>query len=76
MAKHLTVDGLEPDAVTKAWLTRYFLDPVKGRSGERPAEHHRRGLRCPATGALVCIPWADDRPRPGIDPAQRRVANH
>ena len=22
MAKHLTVDGAEPDAVTKAWLTR------------------------------------------------------
>jgi hypothetical protein len=29
MAKHLTVDGVEHDAVTKAWLTSYFLDQVK-----------------------------------------------
>ena len=25
------VAGVEPDAVTKAWLTRYFLARVKGR---------------------------------------------
>ena len=30
----------------------------------------------PATGALLCIPHAHDRPQPGIDPAQRRVASH
>ena len=33
MAKHLTVDGVGPDAVTMAWLTRYFLAQVKGRKG-------------------------------------------
>jgi hypothetical protein len=33
MAKHLTVDGVAPDAVTMAWLTRYFLAQVKGRKG-------------------------------------------
>ena len=33
MAKHTTVDGVEPDAVTKAWLTRYFLAQVKGAGG-------------------------------------------
>jgi hypothetical protein len=33
-------------------------------------------VACAATGALQCIPCAHDRPRPGIDPAQRRVANH
>jgi hypothetical protein len=33
MAKHLTVDGVEPDAVTNAWLTKYLLAQVKGRKG-------------------------------------------
>jgi integrase len=33
MAKHTTVDGLEPEAVTKVWLTKYVLAQVKGRKG-------------------------------------------
>jgi hypothetical protein len=33
MAKHLTVEGLEPDPVTKAWPTRHSLYQVKGRKG-------------------------------------------
>jgi hypothetical protein len=33
MAKHATVDGHEPEGVTRAWLTRYILAQVKGRKG-------------------------------------------
>ena len=110
MAKHLTVDGVAPDAVTMAWLTRYFLAQVKGRKGAgavtlyqnlrsfwlwfgdayelpdpmagidrpegkpalvqvtvpHPGPASRRSSRhAPvdrATGALLCIPCANDGP--------------